>query len=251
MFRVVVFLAITILTGLALRFSVRSARLAIGFGLLGLVTVAIGGYLGLVVAPPERDMGDVYRILYVHVPAAWVGLLCVCLNFGACVAYLFKADWGADSFAEATAEVGLCFSTIAIVLGSIWAKPTWGVYWTWDPRLTTYAIMIVSYSAYLVLRGFIDDPERRAVWSSVVGIIAGVDIPIVYFSVNWWNTLHQQQSSPQTVSKPMVLPLDVSGFAFLFVMICFIALRHRIARARRAEEIAPPEALPSTSREAA
>jgi heme exporter protein C len=218
--------------------------------LLPYVAVAMlvsGAVIGLHWAPPDREMGDVQRIMYAHVPSMWMALLCTTLNLGACLTFLLTANWKADALAEASAEVGLVFGTIGLLLGSIWGRPTWGVYWTWDPRLTTAAIMLVAYAAYLALRKFIEDPDRRAVWSAVVGIIAYVDIPIVWYSVRVWKGLHQVQSSPKTVDPHMVFSLRWNAFAFLAVMIVFVSQRYRLARARQAVELAAPEALPGST----
>jgi heme exporter protein C len=199
-----------------------------------------GGYLGLVWAPPDREMGDVQRIMYVHVPAMEVALLSMTLNFICCVAYLFHPRWSTDSLAEAFAEVGLFFGAYGLVLGSIWGKPTWNTYWTWDPRLTSMAIGLVSYAGYLVLRRLVDDAERRAVWSAVAGIIIAVDVPIIYFSVRWWRSLHQMQSSPATVDPAMVRALRWNFVAFFALFVLFVMARYAIARARRRQEVTPP-----------
>jgi heme exporter protein C len=211
----------------------------------GLLLLAVGHYWGLAVAPPDREMGDVQRIMYVHVPAVWMALLALTLNFVCSVMYLFKPSWKTDSLAEASAEVGLLFGAVGVLLGAIWGRPTWGVYWTWDPRLTTAAILLVAYMGYMALRRFVEDPEKRAVWSSVVGIIAAVDLPIIWFSVKWWRSLHQVQSTPKTVDPAMQLPLRISAYAFLAIMIVFIMHRYRIALAERNAEVALPEALPT------
>ena len=116
--------------------------------------------------------------------------------------------------------------------GSIWAKPTWGVWWDWDPRLTTTAVLLFAFVGILALRSFVDDPVKRATWSAVATIIAYVDVPIVYFSVRWWNSLHQMQSTPETVSRAVPLPLRINAFGILFLMIGLIMLRARIAALR-------------------
>jgi heme exporter protein C len=211
---------------------------------VAVLLLAVGHYMGLLVAPPDREMGDVQRIMYVHVPLQWMAMLLLTLNFGCALTYLFKASWRTDSLAEASAELGLVCATIGLVTGSIWGKPTWGVYWSWDPRLTAEAIMIVTYTGYLALRRFVEDPERRAVWSAVVGIIGFVNLPIVWFSVRWWRSLHQVQSSPRTVDPEMVLPLRINAFGFLALMGVFLILRYRIALREREQEVALPEALP-------
>jgi len=226
-----------------------SKPLRIGFVLLALALLVSGAWIGLAWAPPDREMGHVQRIMYMHVPAAWMALLAATMNFGTCVSYLWKASWKKDAFAEATAEVGLLFGTIAILLGAIWGRPTWGVYWAWDPRLTTMAILLVAYAGYLALRRFVDDPDRRAVWSAVVGIIIAVDVPVVYFSVKWWKSLHQVQSTPKTVDPQMVIALRWNAFAFLAVLIVFLVARYHIALASRIRETSVPDA-PAGARQA-
>ena len=209
-------------------------RKLLDFGLptVALTLLAVGGYWGLFVAPTEREMGEVYRIIYVHVPAAWMAMIAFTVTMIASVTYLFNGRWGADILAEASAEVGVFFSILVLFTGAVWGKPTWGVYWTWDPRLTTAAIMTFSFAGYLALRHFVDVPEKRATWAAVTAVIIYVDIPLVWFSVKWWNTLHQVQSSPQTVSSEMVMPLRISAFAFLFAYLFFTRMRHQIGRER-------------------
>lgn len=211
---------------------------------LALGMMIVGAWLGLSWAPPDREMGDVQRIMYAHVPSVWMALLALTLNFGCSVAYLLKSSWKPDALGEASAEVGVLFGSVGVLLGAIWGRPTWGVYWTWDPRLTTAAIMLVAYVGYLALRRFVEDPEKRAVWSAVVGIIAFVDIPIVWFSVRWWRSLHQVQSSPKTVDPDMTFVLRWNAFAFLAVLILFLVQRYRLAYRERLAEVALPEALP-------
>jgi heme exporter protein C len=129
--------------------------------------------------------------------------------------------------------------------GSIWAKPTWGVWWDWDPRLTTTAVMFFAFSGILALRRFVDDPVKRATWSAAATIVAYVDVPIVYFSVRWWNSLHQMQSSPETVSAPFIIPLRMNAFGVLFLMTGLIMLRSRVAALRLEQELAPPLPAPA------
>ena len=211
-----------------------------GLPALALLLLAAGGYYGLVIAPPDRMMGDVYRIMYVHVPSAWMSLIAFTVTFAASLVYLLKNIRQADAVAEASAEVGVVFNTLLLITGAIWGRPTWGVWWTWDPRLTTAAIMLFAFSGYLALRRFVDDTEQRATWAAVVAVIIFADIPIVWFSVKWWNSLHQLQSSPSTVAAPMVLALRLNAFAFLFIYMWFVRLRYGLARLRQqAEEQAP------------
>ena len=225
------------------RFAEYSNKLRLFLPVAALALLAAGTYVGLAVAPPDREMGDVQRIMYAHVPAVWNALICLLINFICSVTYLLTSRWEADALAEASAEVGILFGAIGVTLGAIWGRPTWGVYWTWDPRLTTAAIMLVAYTGYMALRRFVEDPERRAVWSAVIGIIAFVDVPILWFSVRWWKSLHQIQSSPRTVHPDMIVPLRLMSFAFLFTMACFVWNRYRLALSERRQEVAPPELL--------
>ena len=207
---------------------------------LGVACLLAGSYLGLFVAPAEQYMGNVQRIMYVHVPTAWNWMLAVLFAFGCAIAFLFTANSKWDARHEAGLEVGTLFAFLLCVQGSIWAKPTWGVWWDWDPRLTSVAVLLFAFLGILALRQFVDDPQRRAVWSAVATIIASVDLPIVYYSVKWWNSLHQQQSTPQTVASQFHLPLRINAFGVLFLMIGFIMLRTRVAAQRLARETAMP-----------
>ncbi len=212
----------------------------------GLAMMAGLAYLGLVWAPPETFMSDVGRILYVHVPYVWACMLAFTLNVGCAVAYLMKKSWVTDALAEASAEVGVYFGAIGVLLGSVWARPTWGVWWDWDPRLISTTVMLLSYVGYLAFRSFTEDAERRATWSAAAGILGYVSLPIVWFSVRWWNSLHQVQSNAASVDKPIRVVLtwgEATFFAFLFV---FIYLRYRIARSRQSGELELPPAVAPT-----
>jgi heme exporter protein C len=215
--------------------------LNIGLPVAALVLVVLGAYQGLVVAPAERMMGDVYRIMFVHVPTAMMALLAPTVVCFASLAYLLRSTRGTDAFAEAAAEVSVLFSTLCLVTGSIFGRPTWGVWWTWDPRLTSVAILWIAFIGYLALRRFVDDPEKRATWSAVTAIIISVDVPIVYFSVKWWNSLHQMQSNPNTVDPSMVGPLRLNITAYFVVFLALLWTRYRVgvAKAER-EHLAPP-----------
>jgi len=185
-------------------------------------------------------MGDVYRIMYVHVPAAWNAMLALTYAFIAALLYLFTGNWKWDARLEAAIEVGIVLSLLLCIQGAIWAKPTWGVWWDWDPRLTTTAVMLLAFVGIVALRNFVDDPEKRARWSAVATIISFVDVPIVYYSVQWWNSLHQMQSTPQTVSSPFHVPLRMNAFGILAIMIGWIILRSQLATWRLRREMAAP-----------
>ena len=154
-------------------------------------TLAVGWALALVWAPPDRFQGDVQRLMYVHVPAAWNALALFTVAFLASVRVLWKRSLAADRLAHAAVEVGLLFTALTLALGSLWGKPVWGVWWTWDPRLTTTAILFVLFAGYLALRRMFDDPLRRATVAAAVAIVAFADVPIVHWSVTWWESLHQ------------------------------------------------------------
>ncbi|MEM6558580.1 MAG: cytochrome c biogenesis protein CcsA [Myxococcota bacterium] len=215
--------------------AVEMSVVALGAGLL-----AFGGYAGLVLAPPDSMMGDVYRILYVHVPAGWIALLAFTVNAGASVTYLFTSGLRSDALAEATAETGVLMASLSLITGSIWAKPTWDTWWTWDPRLTSMAVVWLAYLGYLVLRRLIEDPEQRATLSAAAGILIAIGVPIVWYSVKWWNSIHQAQSNPDSVSSPMAWVLRLNAFAFLFLWIGFLLARFRVARHEQARSLAPP-----------
>lgn len=214
----------------------------IGLGMLGALT-----YLGLIWAPPEAFMSEVGRILYVHVPYVWMCLLAFTLNVGCAIAYLFKKSWRTDALAEASAEVGVYFGAVGVVMGSIWARPTWGVWWDWDPRLISTTVMLLSYVGYLAFRSFTEDPERRATWSAAVGILGYISLPIVWFSVRWWNSLHQVQSTSSTLDKPMTAVLRWGSVTMLCFLFVFVLKRYEIARAHQSAALElPPEPSPST-----
>ena len=209
----------------------------------GIVLLMIGSYWGLFVAPPEEFMGNTQRIMYVHVPTAWFALLALTIAFVCAVVFLFNSDFKWDARLEGSIETGVVFGFLLCCQGAIWAKPTWGVWWDWDPRLTTTAVLLFAFLGILALRKFVEDPVKRGIWSAVATIIAYVDVPIVYFSVKWWNSLHQQQSNPNTVSKPFWIPLRANAFGILLLMVAFIMLRSRISALRLKHELAPPPPL--------
>ncbi|HEY5609572.1 MAG TPA: cytochrome c biogenesis protein CcsA [Thermoanaerobaculia bacterium] len=215
-------------------------KLAFASIALGVVLLLIGSYRGLFVAPDEAYMGDVYRIMYIHVPTAWNALLALTFAFVCALAYLFRSEWKWDLRMEAWIEIGVLLAALLCVQGSIWARPTWGVWWDWDPRLTTTAVMLFAFLGILALRRFVDDPARRATWSAIATIIAFVDVPIVYFSVKWWNSLHQQQSTPDTLSPEFHWPLRTNAFGILFLMLGLMMLRAQLGAMRLRREIAPP-----------
>ncbi len=208
--------------------------------LVGALLLGAGSYYGLAISPPEEHMGDVQRIMYVHVPAAWTSMLVLTWAFVCAVAFLLTARWKWDNRLESAIEAAVMLCFLLSVQGAIWAKPTWGVWWDWDPRLTTVAVLLAAFLGIAALRHFVDDPLKRATWSAVATIVGYIDVPIVYFSVKWWNSLHQQQSNFSTVSRDFLIPLFTNFAGMLLLMIGAMTIRARAAAIRTEAEIAPP-----------
>ena len=191
---------------------------------------------GLFQSPVDGQMGEVQKLMYVHVPAAWSSFIAFFIVFVSSALYLVRKKLFWDHLAASSAEVGVVFTAMTLALGSIWGRPTWGVWWTWDARLTTTAILLFLYVGYLAFRSFIEDRDQRARISAPLGLLIFLNVPIVYMSVRWWRTLHQVQSSPSTVDPAMVLSLRLNAFAFLFVLLLFIYHRFCLNRLREEAE---------------
>jgi heme exporter protein C len=205
-------------------------------GSTALALMLFGGYLGLVWSPPDVDQGNAMRILYMHVPTIWTAYLAFFLVLVASILYLWKRDLKWDRLAGSAAELGVLLTALTLAVGSVWAKPVWGVWWTWDPRLTTTAILFVIYAGYLMLRTLASDPVSRAKQSAVVGIIGFLDIPIVHMSVLWWRSLHQAPTilQPGLSNPPMDARMEVALFvnvvAFTVLFIFLLGQRLKLAR---------------------
>ena len=206
------------------------------FGWFAFLFLIASQIIAIAISPPDRDMGDLQKIMYVHVPAAWMTMLAPLTVLVFALRYLTTRREEDDLLAAAAAEVATVFAGLTLVLGMLWARPTWGVWWTWDARLTSTLVLFLILAGYLSLRALVDDRERRAQWSAAVGILGAINVPIVYMSVRWWRTVHQIQSSPSTVDPAYVIGLRLNAFAFLFVMIYFIRRRYEAALLERAAE---------------
>lgn len=205
-------------------------------GIIGIAAMIAAQVFGFMTSPPDRDMGHLQKIMYVHVPAAWNAFLAFFVVAIASLAYLWKGRARDDLLAASAAEVGALLTGLTLALGMIWGRPTWGVWWTWDPRLTSTAVLFFMFIAYLLLRAFVDDTDRRAQWSAVVGLLGALNVPIVYMSVRWWRTLHQMQSSPSTVDPAYAWGLRANAIAVFLVLVFCILHRYRSARLQRAAE---------------
>lgn len=184
------------------------------------VIVTLAGLAGALVAPRDQLQGDLQRLMYVHVPAAWVAYLAFGFTVLGSIGWLWRRNRRFDTFAEASAEVGVFFTGLTLVTGSIWGKPVWGVWWTWDARLVTTALLFFVYLGYLALRRATADRTDRARRAAVFGIVAFVQVPIVHFSVVWWRTLHQ----PPTVLQPGHPPIDHTMLAVLLLNVVAVGL---------------------------
>jgi heme exporter protein C len=202
------------------------------WGLL-LVGMVLALYMAFIGAPRERTMGDLQRIFYFHVPAGMMGLAAFAVNFFASLMYLIKKDRKWDNLALSATEVGLMFFTIVLVTGPIWAKPAWFVWWTWSPRLTSSLVLWMLYLAYMLVRNYVPDPERKATMSAVFGIVAFVDAPIVWFSIRWWRDQHP---SAMLESGDLAAAMRPAFFtcaaAFLILLVVLIRRRYFLESAR-------------------
>jgi heme exporter protein C len=211
-------------------------------GLITLPLLVLGTYMALMWSPPDITQGQDMRLMYVHVPTIWTAFLALVITFGASVAFLWKRDLKWDNLAAASTEVGVVLTALAIAAGSIWARPIWGVWWTWDPRLTTTAILLVIFVGYLLLRALHEDPWARARQAAVVAIIGVLDIPVIHFSVLWWRSLHQKPSfllqnfGDPTMDDRMEITLIVNTLAFTALYLFLLSKRLRLARLERERE---------------
>jgi len=205
-------------------------------GILAVIGLVTGLYSAFVYAPPDAVQGEVQRIMYLHVPLILVSYLAFFVVFVTSILYLARRWERHDAIAHSSAEIGVLFTALAIAAGSIWGRPTWGTWWTWDARLTTTTILLLIFIGYLMLRALVDDPSRGATFSAVLGIIGFLDVPIIHMSVVWWRTLHQPASvlrpGPSTVAPDMQVALYTNLAAFVLLYAYFLVKRVRLEEAR-------------------
>ena len=211
---------------------------------LTLALLAVTSYLALVVAPTEATMGNVQRIFYYHVPSAWVAFFCFFVNFVASIWYLWKRNPASDALAAASAEVGVVFCAVLLIEGSLWARPVWGIWWTWDARLTTTLVLWLIYVSYLVLRRF--SAGQTQVMAATLAVFGFADVPIVYMSIRWFRTQHPSPvmgGGENSGLDPAMLHVFLTNLALFTVLgILFIWLRYKLQTAEEALESAHAQA---------
>ena len=215
-------------------------RLTPWFAWSAALLILAGLYDGLVLAPPDYQQGDGFRIIYVHVPTAWLSqMIYVWMAVAAAVGLIWRIKV-AHSVAAACAPIGASFTAVALGTGMLWGKPMWGAYWVWDVRLTTELLTLFLYLGYMGLRASFDDLQRADRASAVLAVVGVVNVPIVKYSVVWWNSLHQGSSlsltGKDTIATPMLIPLLVSmlGFTLYFGAVLLVRLRAEVLRRERA-----------------
>ncbi len=200
------------------------------FAIAAVVLTAAGLYLGLWAAPTDAQQGDAYRIIFVHVPAAWMSMVVyLAMAFWAAIGLIFNSRLS-SMLANALAPTGAWMTFLALWTGALWGKPTWGAWWVWDARLTSELVLLFLYIGYMALHAAIDDARRADRSAALVAIVGVVNVPIIYFSVQWWNTLHQGASVSLTkapsMAPPMLIGMLVMSLAFW--MYCFAMALARV-----------------------
>jgi heme exporter protein C len=221
------------------RFEALAGRAVPWFWACAIALAAVGLYMGFFVAPTDATQGDVYRIIFIHVPAAWMSmLLYLVMAFWAAVGWAFNARL-ASMLARAIAPTGALFTVVALWTGALWGKPTWGAWWVWDARLTSELILLFLYLGYIALVEAIDDPQRADKAGALLAVVGAVNVPVIYFSVKWWNTLHQGASVSLTSAPKMaqtmltaMLLMTLAYWAYAFA-VTFTRTRAIIAERER------------------
>jgi len=220
------------------RFMDVSARVLPWIAGAAALLIGAGLYLSLFVVPPERVQGDTVRIMFLHVPAAWTAMMAYGLMALSSFIGLVNRHPLADVAAKEAAPLGALFTALALVTGSLWGKPMWGTYWVWDARLTSFLLLLFIYLGYIALWNAIEDETRAARAAAILALVGAVNLPIIKFSVDWWNTLHQGESifrtNGPTISPIFLWPLFImaAGYTMLFACLWIIRIRTEILRRR-------------------
>jgi heme exporter protein C len=203
-------------------------------GAVAILLVIAAAYASFFIAPEERTMGLIQRIFYFHVSSAWSGFSAFFLCFLGNLLYVWKRDQKYDWLAVSGAEVGLAFTTVVLITGPIWAHPVWGIWWTWDARLTSTFVLWLLYVSYLLLRTLVDEPDRRALLSSLFGIFAFIDVPLVFGAIRWWRTQHPQPviagGQGSGLEPTMKAVFFFSAFAMHVFMAFLVAERYALEK---------------------
>jgi heme exporter protein C len=214
------------------RFYALAGRLIPGFALLALVLTVVGFYIGFWVAPTDAQQGEAYRIIFVHVPTAWMSMVAyVAMAFWAGVGLVFNSRLS-SMMACAIAPTGALMTFLALWTGALWGKPTWGAWWVWDARLTSELVLLFLYVGFMALHASIDDLRRADRAAGLLALVGVVNVPIIYFSVKWWNTLHQGASvsftKAPTMATPMLMGMLVMALAVWMYVIAVVLARVRL-----------------------
>jgi len=199
--------------------------------LIAVGSILTGLYYSLIQSPPDYQQSETVRMMYVHVPAAWMAMFCYVALAGFSSVLLIWRHIVADILAKSTAPIGACFTFLALATGSLWGKPMWGTWWVWDARLTSVLILFLLYLGYMVLYNAFDDRSRGARAAAILSIVGVINVPIIKFSVDWWNTLHQPASvikmDGPAIHSSMLTPLILMavGYTSLFIWILLIRAR--------------------------
>jgi heme exporter protein C len=203
-------------------------------GAVAILLVLASAYASFFIAPEERTMGVIQRIFYFHVASAWAGFTAFFLCFIGNLLYVWKREQKYDWLAVSGAEVGLAFTTVVLITGPIWAHPVWGIWWTWDARLTSTFVLWLLYVSYLLLRTLVEEPDRRALLSSLFGIFAFIDVPLVFGAIRWWRTQHPQPviagGQGSGLEPTMKAVFFFSAFAMHVFMVFLVAERYALEK---------------------
>jgi heme exporter protein C len=220
------------------RFLVLVDRIVPWLMVLTAILLGAGLYLAFFVAPPDYQQGETARIMFIHVPSAWLGMFGYMLIAASALGTLIWRHPLADVSAKTAAPIGATFTFIALVTGSLWGKPMWGTYWVWDARLTSVLVLFLLYLGLIALWNTIEEPGRAGRAAAILALVGAVNVPIIHYSVEWWNTLHQPASvfrvGGPTIDPSLLAPLLVMAVAFtlVFVLLHLIAMRAEILRRR-------------------
>ena len=224
-------------------------------GALTVVLLVVGLVFSLIISPADANQGNAARLLYIHVPSAIVAYVAFMLTALASAMVLWKKTEFWDVLAGASAEIGIIFTALCLLTGMLWGRPIWGVFWTWDARLTTTALLLVLFIGYLALRRVLEGTANRAKWCAIAGIVAAIDVPIVHYSTTWWVTLHQGQTvrliGKSQIGGSMLFSLLIMMVASLFLYAWLMVVRFRVGYLEeRVNEVGFDEAIQQRRAEA-